>query len=69
MAYAIIDKNPAVRQIVIDADSDLTSIKKERFAPGSTVFSIGSSNTFMLSNAMTWETITDEPTPTPTSTV
>lgn len=58
MAYTVVDKNTAVRHIVIDADADLDSVSVNKFAPGTTVFSIDSSNTFMLSNALAWETVT-----------
>jgi len=66
MAYTVVDKNTAVRHIVIDADTDLDSVSVNKFAPGTTVFSIDSSSTFMLSNALTWETITEAA---PTSTI
>lgn len=58
MAYSIVDNNTAVRHIIIDADADLEEINTDRFAAGTTVYSIDSSSTFMLSNAGEWTTIT-----------
>ena len=58
MAYSIVDNNTAVRHIVIDADSDLSEINVDKFAAGTTVYSIGSSHTFMLKNVGSWTVIT-----------
>lgn len=60
MAYAIVDKNPAVRKIVVDAAADLETVKTTHIAPGSTVFVIATKKEYMLSNANTWEEITEE---------
>ncbi len=60
MAYAIVDKNPAVREVVIDTADDLATVKKTHIAPGSTVFVIATKKKYMLSNANTWEEITEQ---------
>jgi len=64
MAYAIVDNNTAVRQLVIDDagtdGADLVEIDTSKFLPGTTVFSIADRITYMLSNAGTWVDISSE---------
>ena len=69
MSYSIVDNNTAVRHIVIDADADLSEINTDRFAAGTTVFSIDDNHTFMLSNAGEWKTIPVATPTAPTSTI
>lgn len=49
MAYAIIDKNPAVRQIIVDSDAEIETLTTTRFAPGSTALVPSTNKTYMLS--------------------
>jgi len=54
MAYTVADNNPSVRHIIVDADADCTTYLdeiKEKFLPGTTVYSIATKKTFMLSHA------------------
>ena len=60
MAYSVIDKNPNVRAIVVDAAEDMDEININKFAPGSTCFVIEDKVTYMLSNAGEGEDISSE---------
>lgn len=62
MAYSIIDKNPNVREIVVDTNANIEEIDINKFAPGSTCFVIEDKITYMLSNAGEWEDISSEKT-------
>ena len=62
MAYSIIDKNPNVRELMVDAAADLEEIDIRKFAPGSTCFVLEDKATYMLSNAGEWEDISSEET-------
>lgn len=63
MAYSIIDnKNPNVRELMVDTAADLDSINISKFAPGTTCFVLEEKTTYMLSNAGEWEDISSEET-------
>ena len=63
MAYSIIDnKNPNVRELMVDTAADLESINISKFAPGTTCFVLEEKVTYMLSNAGEWEDISSEET-------
>ena len=54
MGYSIADKNPNVRQLVVDTFSDLAEVNSSKFSPGTTCFVIESRTTCILSNAGEW---------------
>ena len=59
MAYTIVDKNPSVRQFVVDSSADLSTIKIGSALPGSTAFAMAEKATFMLKHdCSTWVDIT-----------
>lgn len=59
MAYTIVDKNPQVRQFVVDSSADLSTIKIGSALPGSTAFAMAEKATFMLKHDLsTWIDIT-----------
>lgn len=59
MAYTIVDKNPLVRQYVVDSSADLSTIKIGSSLPGSTAFAMAEKMTFMLKHDLsTWVDIT-----------
>ena len=59
MAYTIVDKNPLVRQYVVDSSADLSTIKIGSSLPGSTAFAMAEKMTFMLQHDLsTWIDIT-----------
>jgi hypothetical protein len=59
MAYTIVDKNPLVRQFVVDSSADLSTIKIGSSLPGSTAFAMAEKMTFMLKHDLsTWIDIT-----------
>ena len=59
MAYTIVDKNPLVRQYVVDSSADLSTIKIGSSLPGSTAFAMAEKMTFMLKHDLsTWIDIT-----------
>lgn len=59
MAYTIVDKNPLVRQYVVDSSADLSTIKIGSSLPGSTAFAMAEKATFMLKHDLsTWVDIT-----------
>lgn len=60
MAYAIVDKNPAVREIIVDTDDDIATLSTTRFAPGSTAKSIASDRIFILTPACEWNLADDK---------
>ncbi len=58
MAYTIVDKNPLVRQYVVDSSADVSTIKIGSSLPGSTAFAMAEKTTFMLNHLGSWIDIT-----------
>ena len=60
MAYTIVDKNPAVREIVVDTAEDIAEINVDKFLPGTTVFVIEDKTTYMLKHDGEWADISSD---------